>query len=298
MAMNYTSLIASKGSSGSIATWVEYSKLDLPPIVDEAQALLYSVLRCREMLADYTFTMAAGQSYVALPPRFLDPIGRIYLTSITSTVRHKDANFLQRARNYAETSGTLGSNPFTTTSGSNTVTVNLVGHGFNQDSVLNTSGATLFNGATINGTFPITSIIDANNFTIDITVLGTTPSGSGAGGGSAVAYICDNLVAGSPSWFGIWNENIYFNTAFFQTSLCKLQFFQSLPLLSATNLTNFLTTRYPQLLRTACVAAAADFMKDDAEYQKGNARLAAMAQQISIENDMSLRGMELDTETP
>ena len=68
--------------------------------------------------------------------------------------------------------------------------------------------------------------------------------------------------------------------------------------LSASNETNFLTNRYPQLMRTACVTAAADFQKDDGEYQKGYARLQTLIQAISIENDGQLRGMELDPEIP
>ncbi len=296
--MNYTTLTAAKGVSGSIANWVSYTLLDLPPIVNEAQALLYSLMRCREMLTDTAFYMPANGSYVALPARFLDPIGKIYTTSYNDKVAHKDSNFIQQNRTYTESAGTLGSNPFTTTNGSNTVTVALTNHGLTQDSVFYCTGATAFNGVTINGAFQVTGIVDTNDFTIDITPLGTTPSGSGSGGGSAVTYTADMLNTGTPHWFGIWNETIYFDAAFSQATLCKMQYFQSLPLLSSSNPSNFLTNRYPQLMRTACVAAAADFMKDDNEYQKGVTRLQNLVAQVNIENDMMLRGIELDTDTP
>lgn len=298
--MTYTSLTAAKGLAGAVQTWINYSKLsiDVGTIVDEAQALLYSMLRTREMRADFSFSVPAGNSYIALPTGFLDPIGKVSLLAFYKEVEQRDQNFVQQNRNYTETSGTLGTNPFTTTNGSNTVTVNLAGHGFNQDSVFNTSAATAFNGATINGTFPVTSITDANNFTIDISILGTTPSASGSGGGSAVAYVCDNLVSGFPNWYGIWNETIYFDTAFLQQIQGKLQYYRSLPLLSTSNPTNFLTNRYPQLLRRACLAQAADWMKDTEEYEKHVTALSAMAEQVSIENDMSMRGMVIDTETP
>src|ERR1700680_169915 len=219
MAMSWTSLPAAKGTTCSWATWVSYTKLALPPIIDEAQALLWSLLRCREQLADMAFSMPLGGSYVALRTGFLDPRGRIYRTSFTDPVRHKDSNFLQRQRNYSELSGTLGANPFTTTASSTSVNVALANHGFSQDSVFNTSGATAFNGATINGTFPVTAIVDANDFTIDITSLGALPSASGSGGGAAVAYLCDNLAPGYPQWFGIWNERIYFDAAFTQQKI-------------------------------------------------------------------------------
>ena len=300
MPMSFSSLTAAKGVTGSVATSVDYTKLDIFPLVDEAQTLLYQSLRTREMRTDTSFTIPVGGSFIPLPARFLDPVGRIHMTSVNLSIRHSDENFLQtRTRNYTELSGTLRTNPFTTSTVTPTlVAVNLPGHGFSQDSVFQTSGATAFNGVTIVGTFAIASIIDVNNFNIDITSLGATISASGAGGGSAVTYICDNLIQGLPNWFGIWNENIYFDVGFFQTILCKMQYFQSLPLLSATNQTNFLTNRYPHLLRKACMAMAADFMKDDIEYQKQVTALQALIQQTNIENDMAMRGMELEPEIP
>lgn len=300
MAMSYTSLTAAKGVSGSIANWVSYTKLDIPVIVDEAQALIYGEgrLRCREMRTELVFTMPQYNSWVALPTGFLDPIGRIQATTYNSGISHKDENFVARNRSYTETTGTLGTNPFTTTSGSDTVSVNLSSHGFSQDSGFFTTGATAFNGVTIVGTFPINAITDSNNFTIDITSLGATPTGSGSGGGSAVSYTCDNLTLGTPRCWGIWNERIYFDQAFDQLSICRLQYFQSLPLLSSANPTNFLTNRYPKLMRVACLAAAAEFMKDDDEYQKWFTRLQPSIDAISVENDMSMRGIELDPEIP
>lgn len=298
MAMTYNSLVAAKGTTGSIANWVSYTLLDLPPIVDESQALIYSLLRTREMMTSLRFSLPIGNASLALPDRFLDPIGRIKLTSFNVPVRHKDSNFIQTARNFDELSGTLGTDPFTIVSGSALVTVNLTANGFSQDSVFNTSGATASNGVTINGTFPISSLTDADNFVIDITSLGTLPTSSGSGGGSAVDYLIDNLVQGIPAWFGIIDERLVFDVALTQQALGLLQYYQSLPLLSTTIQTNFLTNRYPQLMRTACVTAAADFMKDDNEYQKGMSRLQAIVERVNIENDGQLRGMELDTETP
>jgi len=300
MAMTYASLTGPKGASGSIATWVNYSKIDLPPLVDEAQTMLYGLpmFRTREMLTSVQFTMAPGYALFPLPPRFLDPIGRLMSGTTNSPFIHKDAGYVKDNRNFTETSGILGTNPFTTTAGSNTVAVNLSQHGFNQGGMFYTTGATLFNGVTIVGTFPISSLIDANDFNIDISTLGTTPTGFGSGGGSAVNYTCDNLVSGFPVFWAIWDENIQFDAGFQQQYILRMNYYQSLPLLSSTNQTNFLTNRYPHLMRTACVTAAADFMKDDAEYQKGMARLTQLIEVGTMENDMQYRGLELDTETP
>ena len=67
---------------------------------------------------------------------------------------------------------------------------------------------------------------DANDFTIDISILGTTPNAAGAGGGAAVSYTCDLLVVGSPYWWGIWDENIHFDQAFSQQTLCRLNYYK------------------------------------------------------------------------
>src|ERR1700720_4192005 len=117
MAMSYSSLSGAKGSSGSVANWVDYTRLDVPVIIDEAQTLLYTLLRTREMRTDFTFTLTLGQSFFPLPARFLDPIGRIYATSFNRPIEHKDQSFVQQNRNYAETSGTLPTSPFTTVIG-------------------------------------------------------------------------------------------------------------------------------------------------------------------------------------
>lgn len=300
MAMTYNTLVAAKGNSGAIATWVNYTQLDIPVIVDESQALLYGEgrFRAREMETELVFTMPVNGGYVALPARFLDPIGDLAVATYNSRIKHKDPGYVKDNRTYNETTGTLGANPFTTTNGSNTVSVALANHGFAQDSIFYTTGATAFNGVTISGTFPISAITDANDFTIDISTLGTTPNAAGAGGGSAATYVCDSLVVGNPYWWGIWDERIHFDQAFSQLSVCRLNYYQSLPLLSASNPTNFLTNRYPNLMRVACMAAAADFMKDTEEYGKQFGRLTQMIEKIAVENDMQNRGMILDPFIP
>jgi hypothetical protein len=293
--MTYTSLVGDKNTAGSIARWVNYSKLDADQILQEAQSLLYSMLRVREMREHFNFNMAQGGDRVALPTGFLDPIGRISFLGTGAKAEQRYPNFIQRRRVYTESSGSLGTSPFTTTSGSTLVTVSLVNHGLSQGSTFFTAGAAAFNGVTIAGTFDVTAIIDANNFSIDITPLNATPSASGAGGGAAATYIADNLVQGTPIYWGVWDETIFFDVAFAQQTNCNLQYFKSLPILSATNTTNFLTNRYPHLLRKAATAQAWDFMRNDAEYQKDVAALAALVEQTNAEGDLLYRGAAFDT---
>ncbi len=304
MAMTWSSLTAAKGAAGSIATWSNYTLLDTQTLLDEAQSLLYTEgrLRAREMMTGAVFTMPQYGSYVPLSQltsnTFLEPIGDIFVPTFNCLVRHTDSNRVQNLRTYTENSGTLSTNPFTTTDGSNTVSVYLPSHNLTQDSVFYTSGATAFNGVTIAGTFPVNAITDSNDFTIDISSLGTTPNASGSGGGSAITYTADQFNFGQPEAYGIWDERIYFEQSWYMQCNCRIQFYQTLPLLSSTNQTNFITNRYPKLMRIACLAAAAEFMKDDTEYQKWLTRLQNAVQSISVENDMQYRGMDLSPDTP
>lgn len=296
MAMNYTTLTGTKGTAGSLLNWVGYSRVDIGTVLDEAQALLYQYLRVRQMQSVFNFTMVVGSAWVALPSSFLDPSGDLVAPSVNMRFSHRDQTSVQGRRSYAETSGTLGINPLTTVLGSTLVSVNLAAHGFNQGGLLYVSGATAVGGITPNGTFEIVSITDVNNFVVDTRTLTATSAASG--GGSAVVYACDNLTQGAPSSWGAWDERIQFDAAFTQQYVCSLMYFQSLPLLSSSNQTNFLTSRYPNLLRTACQASAADYMKDDGEYQKGLQRLQMLIDRITQQDDLMLRGAEIYTETP
>jgi hypothetical protein len=293
--MTYTSLVGDKNTTGSIARWVNYSKLDADQILQEAQSLIYSMLRVREMRAHFNFNIAPGGDRVALPAGFLDPIGKIAFLGTGVKAEQRYPNFIQRRRVYTETSGALSANPFTTASGSTAVTVNLTSHGLAQGSAFYTTGAAAFNGVTIAGTFDVVAIVDANNFIIDITPLNTTPSASGAGGGAAVSFIADNLIQGTPIYWGVWDETIFFDVAFAQGTNGNLQYFKALPILSAANPTNFLTNRYPHLLRKAATAQAWDFIRNDAEYQKDVAALTALIEQTNAEGDLTYRGAGFDT---
>jgi hypothetical protein len=293
--MSYTSLVADKNTAGSIARWVNYSKLDADQILQEAQSLIYSMLRVREMRTHFNFDVAVGGDRVALPGGFLDPIGKIAMLGTGAKIEQRYQNFIQRRRTYTETTGSLGSNPFTTTAGSTLVTVNLASHGFAQGATFFTAGAAAFNGVAVAGTFDVVAVADANDFVIDITPLGATPSASGTGGGAAATYICDNLVQGMPMYWGVWDETIFFDVAFSQQTNCNLQYFKALPILSATSRTNFLTNRYPHLLRKACTAQAWDFLRNDTEYQKDIAALTALVEQVNAEGDLLYRGAQFDT---
>jgi len=296
---SYSTLVAPKGTSGAIANLVSYTLLDIATVLDDAQLILFQYLRCREMRQEYVFSIPVGVSFVPLPANFLDPIGTIYVPTQNHRMTRKDESWIVRNRMYNDTTGTLLTvNPLTTTLGSSLVSVNFLSHGFNQGSRFYMSGATAVNGITPNGTFPIVAITDANDFVIDCSVLGATASASGSGGGSSISYVCDNIQQGTPQHWAIWGEQMQFDWAANLFLNCSLLFFQQPLPLSLTNQTNFATNRYANLLRTACKAAAADFMKDETEYQKQVQVLQGQIMRVSQQDDLQYRGMEIQTETP
>lgn len=84
-----------------------------------------------------------------------------------------------------EESGTLGADPFTTTNASAEVTVADTTHTRNPGDRVDFSGASAVGGITIDGEYTVTTVIDANSYTITHSAAAT----SGAtGGGASVAY--------------------------------------------------------------------------------------------------------------
>ena len=296
MAMTYTSLVAPKGTTGSLANWVGYSKLDTETVLDEAQSLLFQLLRVREMRKTWIFGLAVGESEKALPTRFLDPIGRIRDLTNTINLPHRLDTEVENARSYEQiASADFAADPFTTTTDSTLVAVELVGHDLTQGSALTISEADAVGGRTLDGSVPVTSITDADNLVIDA---GSAASSGATGGGALATYTANKLIESTPVIWSIYDEAVKFNSAADQAAQYKMLYFQSPALLSATNLSNWVTNRYPKLLRAACMAAAADFMKDDTEYQKHLTALTALVGSTAAENDLMFRGAEFGTDTP
>lgn len=296
MAMTYTTLTGGKTAAGSIMSWVSYSKLDVATVVDEAQSLLFESLRVREMRTEWTFGMAVGQANVALPARFLDPIGRVFDLTNDMDYGHKIETDIVKARSYdSSLTGSFAANPFTTAAGSSLVTVHEAGHTLNQDSTVTILAAAATGGLTLNGAFPVISIIDADNYVIDA---GAEATSAVTGGGSLATYTANNLLSGLPTRWTVFDEQMKFDVAFDNPATLKLLYYRSPELLSATNVSNWLTNRYPMLMRKACMAAAADFMKDDTEYQKQVSALNSLIAATAAGNDLIYRGAEFGTDTP
>lgn len=112
---------------------------------------------------------------------------------------------------YSET-GTLA-NPFTTTNGSTSVNVADTSHGLVVGQYVNFSGASAVGGITISGEYTVTTVVDANNYTITHSAAAT--SSAGPGGGAAVAYSYElapgdaNVSVGGGWGIGRWGEGTW-----------------------------------------------------------------------------------------
>lgn len=111
---------------------------------------------------------------------------------------------------------TLGTNPFTTTSGSLLVAVSATAHGTALNTYVSFSSATAVGGLTINGSYEVVDIPDANHYGI---VASSVATSTATGGGSTVRAIYDinagtasygnGLGWGGPPWsLGTWGSSV------------------------------------------------------------------------------------------
>jgi hypothetical protein len=102
-----------------------------------------------------------------------------------------------------------------------------------------------------------------------------------------------NYSTGIPTCFAIFGEALQFDCRASEALSVFLGYYESKAPLAADNLTNFLTDRYPQILRAACCAMAADFMDDDGAYARYTQRLGVLVETAMRENELSRRGSDL-----
>lgn len=299
MPMTFNSLIGPKGTPGSVMGWVNYSKVstDIETIVAEAESLIYTALRVRQMRSEWVFGMNVGQSSIPLPDRFLDPIGRMFDVTNNTWLGHNIESDISERRSYQPLSGSMGVNPFGTLPTLPYFNVRHTNHGFTQGSTVFYSGATSVDGTDMNTAFPVVQVINDDNYVI----LGPKDSETIPGffgGGSSITYTANQLLAGYPSCWTVWDERVMFDTAFDVQATLKQLYYQAPKPLGVNNQSNWLTSRYPLLMRKACQLAVADFMKDDGEYQKNLTAFNALVSTIAMQDDLMYRGSEFGTDTP
>jgi hypothetical protein len=104
------------------------------------------------------------------------------------------------------------------------------------------------------------------------------------------------LPEGQPSY---WCKNdglIQLNTLADQEYSARMVYYRTPTALSASNETNWLTDKYPTLLRRVCLMFAAEARKEYDTFDREEARALKQIDEIRIEADDENRGIELDFE--
>jgi hypothetical protein len=110
-------------------------------------------------------------------------------------------------------------------------------------------------------------------------------------------YENGSLIQSTPFRYAIYDEKLQFECAYESAATLNLVGFKKPADLAPTaNETNFLTARYPHLLRVACLAQAYDFMSNNAKYQSNLTLLSALIEKTNGESDLSYRGVNLEVE--
>lgn len=100
------------------------------------------------------------------------------------------------------------------------------------------------------------------------------------------------LQVGLPTLFYTDATNMYFNVKSDRTYTTRHVYWQQPAALSASNETNFVTMKYPRLMRCACMMMASEFLKDYAAMERWEVKATREIAEIDIENDTNLSGFE------
>ncbi|WP_028136150.1 phage adaptor protein [Bradyrhizobium japonicum] len=112
----------------------------------------------------------------------------------------------------------------------------------------------------------------------------------------ARSYEDGALIESIPQNYAIYDEKLQFECAYESAATLNLVGFKKPDDLSGSNTTNFLTSRYPHLLRVACLAQAYDFMSNQTKYQNNLTMLSALIEKTNAESDLSYRDVEFEVE--
>lgn len=270
MAVDFLKLTGSKTEPYSIHNFVNYKKVPVEVVLEEAQALIYSLLRVREMRASAVITLAQEAFTAGLPTGFLEPLAMRDRSGIDVIPdRFVEEKGLLRRRSFDED-----------------ITTTLNG--------AVTAGATsiiVADRSVLPTTFPFTIKIDDEVMLATAGASTTLTVTRGYGGTTAAAHVTGSTVdgmleSGTPSHVAVFDELFQFDCKADEAQKYDLVFYKTPTLLGASNTTNFLTRRYPHLIRIGCQAGAASFSKDKQEKDDRTAELLALCMAANAESDM------------
>ncbi len=96
--------------------------------------------------------------------------------------------------------------------------------------------------------------------------------------------------------FAVFDELLQFDYRADQAYSLTMIYYKQPALLSGSNTTNFLTSRYPRLLRIACIRSAAEFMNNDTKFAQMEESLVKALAEIDVMDDMSQLGVDPSAE--
>jgi hypothetical protein len=102
------------------------------------------------------------------------------------------------------------------------------------------------------------------------------------------------LQASMPTAYSILGQKLQFNSRADMAYTGRFVYYGSPDRLSPSNTTNFLTDRYPTLLRRACLMFAAEARKEYDAMDRAEIKAMAQVEEVKKEGDLHMRGMELD----
>lgn len=101
-------------------------------------------------------------------------------------------------------------------------------------------------------------------------------------------------VSAKPRVFYAAADRLQFECLPDQAYAYRLVYFAIPAALSASNSTNFLTSRAPRLIRAACLMMANEYLKDEDERAWWEVRALAEIETLNQESDFEMRGLEAD----
>lgn len=270
MAMNFNDLIGPKSRPGSIQNFVRYKPVPGEVVLEEAQALIFQNLRVREMKAHLVFQLFGQAAFAPLPSGYLEAISmqdREGWNVIPHGYVSEDQ--INRMRSYDQSvSGAL-----TASITAAQTTIPILAAGFPR------SGN--FSVFIENELVLVTAGHGTNTWTAVRGHAGTTAAAHGVN-----VPLDGQLTVGTPTQVAVFAERFQFDCKADTTRVFELVYFQKPPLLSVATPTNFLTVRYPNIVRVACQAGAASFMKDAEEFQARAMELLALCNNANAESDL------------
>lgn len=111
-----------------------------------------------------------------------------------------DSAFAQNDVTPFSSTGTLGNDPFTTTSGSPNISVAHTAHGRNSGDTIIFSGSSAVGGVTPNGTFTVLTVTSANAY---VFVFTSNATSTATGGGASVAFSYESAIGTENPAFGL-----------------------------------------------------------------------------------------------